>query len=365
MYVMLIGKAGTKKSTAVKIGCKLMEAAGYNKFAADKIRQEKFLIDLAKKETTPGMGDSSDILDMNLFGDDSKKDPVECFVAADEVNNFIGVGNLEFMSILGELWDIDKVFEYRLKNSESVDIPYPTISILSGNTFVGFNRLFPPEAIEQGFFSRMLFIYGEPTGVKYTIPKSPDLELQEKLINQLHEIKSRVTGEITITDEAYAILDKIYQSDEVMDDVRFEAYEARRIQHLLKLCMVVAASRVSTVISKEVILEANTILTYTEQLMPKALGEFGRAKNSTSTHKVMEVIENHKLPITPQKIWKLVYQDFESRNQLFEILGNLTVAGKVQTVGSGGYLPIKKVRGEGIKGAVDWTILTNEEREFI
>ncbi len=362
MYVMLIGKAGTKKSTAVKIGCKLLKSAGYKKFAADKIRQEKFLIDLAK---TDQLGDSEDILDMNLFGDDLAVEPCESFVAADEVNNFIGVGNLEFMSILGELWDYDDVFEYRLKNSESVDIPYPTISILSGNTFVGFNRLFPPEAIEQGFFSRMLFIYGEPTGVKYTIPKSPDPEIKAALIAKLHEIKDKVVGQVTITPDAYTILDKIYKSDDSMDDVRFEAYETRRIQHLLKLCMIVAASRVSTVIDKDVILEANTILTFTEQLMPKALGEFGRAKNSGSTHKVMSIIDDASLPITTQDIWKSVFQDFENLNQLIQILGNLTVAKKIQSVKGGGYLPIRKIRGGGINGAVDWNILTKEERNSI
>lgn len=365
MYVMLIGKAGTKKSTAVKIGCKLLRSAGYNKFAADKIRQEKFLIDLGKKGEIGSADSLDDMLDMNLFGDTANPDPVECFVAADEVNNFIGVGNMEFMSILGELWDYDDIFEYRLKNSESVDIPYPTISILSGNTFVGFNRLFPPEAIEQGFFSRMLFIYGEPTGVKYTIPKPPDLELQAELVAKLHEIKDKVRGVITITDDAYEVLHKIYNSDGGMNDPRFEAYEARRIQHLLKLCMVIAASKVSTVIDKGVIIEANTVLTYTEHLMPKALGEFGRARNSVTTHKVMDIIDNAKLPISVQHIWRLVVHDMENRNQLFEILGNLTVAGKIQSVMDGKYLPIKKQRGEAIQEAVDWTLLTNHEREFI
>lgn len=366
MYVMLIGKAGTKKSTSVKIGCKLLENAGYKKFAADKIRQEKFLIDLAKKEgELETAGTIDDILDMNLFGESpADLSPVECFVAADEVNNFIGVGNLEFMSILGELWDIDKVFEYRLKNSDSVDIPYPTISILSGNTFVGFNRLFPPEAIEQGFFSRMLFIYGEPTGVKYTIPKTPDPVLQKELITKLHEIKDKVRGEVTITDEAYNILDKVYKSPDTMDDGRFEAYEARRMQHLLKLCMVVAASRVSTVIDKEVILEANTILTYTEQLMPKALGEFGRAKSSTAAHRVMDIINNTKLPIATKDIWGKVYQDFEGLKQLIDVLTNLQVATKIQAAGDG-WLPVRKIRGEGISGAVDWSILTKDERGFV
>ena len=99
--------------------------------------------------------------------------------------------------------------------------------------------------------------------------------------------------------------------------------------------------------------------------MPKALGEFGKSKNSATAHKVMTIIDAARLPMTIQGIWKLTHQDFDNRNQLIEILGNLTVAEKIQAVGGNGYLPIKKVREEGVNGAVDWTLLTDEERDLI
>ena len=366
---MLIGLAGTKKSTAIKIGSKILKSAGYDKFAADKTRQEKFLCDLAEgmNSLSPEDGPMSvdDILDQNLFGegsDDAMLIPREAFVNADEVNNFIGVGNLDFMSILGDLWDYDGTYEYRLKNSKSVYIPYPTINILGGNTHAGFNRLFPAEAIEQGFFSRMLFIYGEPTGVKYTIPPAPCEDLQAKLIQQLHEIKTKVSGEMSLNPDAYELLDEIYKSGRSMNDSRFDAYENRRLVHLLKLTMLVAASRLTLVIDREAVIEANTVLSYTENLMPKALGEFGKAKNSGVTHKVMQVIDDTDLPISFKDIWKCIHQDLDSRDQLGLILGNLEAADKIQTVGNSGFLPRKVIREQGIPGSVDWSYLTNEER---
>jgi hypothetical protein len=365
MYVMLIGLAGTKKSTAIKKAAKVIKQAGYKKFAAKKTRQEKFLIDLA--EDADSISDSDNILDENLFGsvDAESAPPAEVFVAADEINNFIGTGNLDFMSILGELWDIDEVFDYKLKNSKSVYIPYPTITILGGNTFVGFNKLFPPEATEQGFFSRMLFIYAEPKGRLFTIPPEPDPELLELMKLQLKKIKGKVRGKILITDDAYILLDKIYMSWGGMNDSRFDSYENRRSVHLLKLAMLLMADRVDTTVSKADILKANTILTYTEHLMPKALGEFGRARISSITHKVMEIIDNTELPVSFQAIWKATYQDLDSRDQLIALLGNLQVAEKIQAVSSNGYLPIKKVRKAGIEGAIDWSLLTPEERDLI
>lgn len=387
LYTMLIGSPGTKKSSAIKIGAKLLKQAGYSTFAAKKTRQEKFLTDLAEQSQRKDImaGGTSldesglDILDQNLFGDSSgldmdeadnytNKPPAECFVAADEFNNFIGLGNLDFISILGELWDYEGVYDYKLKNSKSVFIPNPTISILGGNTATGFAAAFPTETIGQGFFSRLLLVHGEPTGKKYTFPPPPDEIQQASLIKLLHKIKAAVTGEMIMEPDAMDLLDKIYKNWQGIPDVRFEHYANRRLTHLMKLCLVITASRVGQSITVQDVIYANTILTFTEQLMPKALGEFGKAKHSETTHKIMTIIEHSTMPVTFQAIWKEIHMDLDNRSQLAEILGSLQIAEKIQSVsgdGLSGFLPIKHVREEGVSGAIDWEILTKEERGMI
>lgn len=375
LYVMLIGSPGTKKSSAIKIGAKLLKQAGYTTFAAKKTRQEKFLQDMA--DMAPSAEESGDILDMNLFGEDTGaedkgdcsanyegKPPAECFVAADEFNNFIGIGNIDFVSILGELWDYEGVFDYKLKNTKSIFIPDPTVTILGGNTPTGFSQAFPTEAIGQGFFSRLLLVYGEPSGVKYTFPPAPDIPLQKELIALVHRIKREVQGEVEISPSAIELIDTIYHTWQGIDDIRFEHYTNRRLTHLLKLCLTITASRVSKLIEVKDVIYANTILSFTEQLMPKALGEFGRAKNSDVTHKVMTMLDNTCIPLSLQIIWKGIHTDLENRNQLVEILGNLQIAEKIQPV-NGGYLPIKKVLDEEVKGAVSWELLTANERNLL
>ena len=380
LYVMLVGSPGTKKSSAIKIGAKLLKQAGYATFAAKKTRQEKFLLDLAEQSEngSPDTANGVDILDQNLWGDDPAnietiilgRPPAECFIAADEFNTFIGLGNTDFISILGDLWDYEGVYDYKLKNSKSVFIPNPTITILGGNTPTGFAQAFPTESIGQGFFSRLLLIYGEPTGIKHTFPPPPDLVLQEQLIELLHKIKEKIVGEMKLSPEARKLLDLIYHSWEDIDDIRFEHYSNRRLTHLLKLCLVLTASRLSMVIEEEDVVYANTLLTFTEQLMPKALGEFGRAKHSAIAHKIISALDATRVPLTFQVIWKSVHQDLDNRVQLMEIIGSLQLAEKLQVVeingGTGsGYLPIKKVRGEGVTGAVNWGLLTKEERNLI
>lgn len=372
LYVMLIGAPGTKKSSAIKIGAKLLTEAGYTTFAAKKTRQEKFLLDLAEQSGQLAEGsvlDELDMLDRNLWGAGSNDaasystmKPAECFVAADEFNNFIGLGNIDFVSILGELWDYEGVYDYKLKSSKSVYIPNPTISILGGNTPTGFSQAFPPEAIGQGFFSRLLLVYGEPSGVKYTFPPAPDLAKRAALIDMLTKIKTKVVGEASISQDALVMVDRIYHTWEGIDDARFEHYTNRRLTHLLKLCLVIAASKMSTVITKEVVLEGNTLLSFTESLMPRALGEFGKAKHSEVVHKVKSIIDNASAPVKLQALWKDVYMDLDKMQQLIEILSNLQQAEKIQAVGKGeGFLPVRKALGDSNEGLVNWNLLTPNE----
>jgi len=377
LYVMLIGSPGTKKSSAIKIGAKLLKSAGYTTFAAKKTRQEKFLVDLADQSMQKDIADGGDItqgydiLEENLWGGSidsvdsyTHKPPAECFVAADEFNNFIGIGNMDFISLLGELWDYEGVYDHKLKNSKSVYVPNPTVSILGGNTPTGFAEAFPTQSLGQGFFSRLLLVFAESTGVKYTFPPIPSIDIQNNLVSLLHKIKTDVHGEMTMSDEARELLDAIYLSWPGIDDIRFEHYANRRLTHLLKLCMVVAAARVTNLIELKDVIYANTLLSFTEKLMPKALGEFGKSKNSAVAHKVMVALDNTDHPMTVQEIWKAVHQDLDKVGQLVEIMGNLTVAEKVQVVDKG-YLPLKKIKDVTLGGSVDWNLLTKEEQDLI
>ncbi len=338
-----------------------LEKTGYDKFAASKTRQEKFLLDMA--EDAEGCN-GEDILDSLLFSpnDISNAPLAEVLIAADEFNNFIGQGNTDFMSILCDFWDFgDKVYKYKLKNSKSVNLNRPTVSILGGNTATGMNMLFPQEALGQGFFSRCLIIHSKPTGRKITWMKKIDEELEVKMVKAIQEIGTRMIGELTLTPESDYLLDKIYKTWKPIEDVRFVSYSNRRFSTLLKLVLIICANDLSHEIRKEHVIYANTLLTAAEANMPLALGEFGKGRNSDITHKVLKLIESTVLPITVKNIWKHVYTDLERREQLFEILSNLMLAEKIQEQ-KGGYLPQKSVTEQADCETLDWTLLTPEER---
>ncbi len=366
LYVMLIGDPGTRKSTAIRLAKKIILAAGYDKISSDKTSKEKFMLDLSGEgdENEEGKlgGAGVDVLERNLWGKDSEEKEVsEMYIACDEFNDFIGLGNLEFISLLGNLWDFNGVFKNRIKNGKSVEIFNPTISILGGNTPTSFANAFPADTLNQGFFSRLLLVHGEGTGRLITFPKKPSAESTARITAALQEIKLHCSGSAKLSEEAEELVDKIYKGYGGMEDFRFKYYVSRRLAHLLKLCLIIAASYRCVEISKDHVIEANTILTHTEIFMPKALGEFGRAKNSDVTNKLVEIFRSADEGLDVKSIWALMSSDLNKMQDLMELLRNLSVADKI-FVSGGKFYGKTKVREEKVEIGIDWNYLTEEER---
>jgi len=346
-YVMLIGNPGARKSSAIKTSRRLLSSAGYDTFAAEKTTKEKFLLDLeGADDDTENMGrgsanrtrtlNANDVLKSLEFGtSDSSHDgiPREIFITADEFNEFAGSGNLDFLSMLGQLWDWDDesaTYKHRFKNSKSISIYQPTISLISGNTHAGFQLAFPAAAIGQGFLSRLILVYSEPSGRKITFPTVPDERTAVAIGEKLHAIKEKVNGAATLSQDAKQALDTIYRTWKDLEDYRFKSYSTRRQTHLYKLCLITAAMRVSTEITKEDVVLANTILTWTEKDMDKALGEFGKNRNSEAVQTIMSALLGSSEPLGFEKLFSLVRRDIDGRDKLPEILNGLEAAGKIK-----------------------------------
>jgi hypothetical protein len=354
-YVMLIGDPGTRKSSAIKMAKRIASAAGYDKFSAEKTSKEKFLLDLEGMTDDNGVVTNGNAVMQNLFGADGiEGEAKEVFITADEFNEFVGAGNLEFLSLLGSLWDWDDPsapFRQRLKTSKSVSIYQPTINILSGNTHTGFAEAFPPQSIGQGFLSRLILVFSEGSGKKFAFPEVPSQQLQQELVDTFLAIKDKVHGNATLTSKAKDMLQTIYHSFEGLEDARFKHYSTRRYTHLLKLCMITAAADCRTEIAAGDVLFANTLLTFTEHKMPQAMGEFGKARNADVAAKIISVLNEAKQPLDIPDLWKQVRTDLDKPEDLNKLLAGLVQGGQVQYVtktrGNGitGYLPVRKMLG--------------------
>lgn len=373
MYVMLMGNPGTRKSTAIKLSRKVFSAAGYTQFAATKTSKEKFLLDLEGVVDDEGKVIKGNDIMESLFGDGMYGDPKEVYITADEFNEFVGSGNLEFLSLLGTLWDWDDPsapFTQRLKNSRSVSINQPTVSILAGNTHTGFNEAFPPQASGQGFLSRLILVHGESSGRKIAFPTRPSDDLRNKLVLALQEIKATVIGAATISPKAKAMIETIYRSFTGLEDARFSHYNTRRYTHFLKLCLLSAASHCRTEITVEDVMFSNSLLAFTEHRMPQAMGEFGKAKNADVAAKIMAILYEATEPVEIPKLWEQVRTDLDRLEDLNKLLMGLAQGKQIQHIsakaagnvgGKTGWLPVRK-RLNGKQVYVDFSLLVETER---
>lgn len=293
--------------------------------------------------------------------------PAEVYVVAEEFTDFVGQGGMEFMTMLTKLWDNMSRYEHPKIHGKSIVVDKPTVSIFGGNTVQGLALAIPPEALGNGFMSRMIFVYSDPTSKKITFPPPIDTDLRASLVEHIKEIRENLKGEMAYTPQAKVLLDKIYKGFIEIDDLRFKHYTTRRFTHLLKLSIIIAASKLSMVVDEATVVEANTVLASAERRMPKALGEFGKSKYSEVSNNILDLLHKTHKPLSINDIFKKVGKDLTKITELSDIMKSLVYSEKVQIVtiaGHQGYMPLQIAAKEWPSDLINESYLTAEERSF-
>jgi hypothetical protein len=344
MYICLMGNAGSRKSSAIKVAKDLVAGAGYNTFAREKTSSQKFIKDLGdgfdqvrtapkkKKKTIDELKCDLEEIPLEDTEDDYDPDATsEVYITAGELEDFLGQNDGAFISLLTNLWDNHPHYSHGKMTSDDIWITNPTVNMIGGATPTTFNTVFPPEVIGQGMLSRLLLIYGGGARTKITLPPAPCPDTIAFFVQHLMQIKEQIKGKFTLTPEAYVVWDTIYQSDMDLGDNRLEGYINRRHIHYYKLCLIIAASELSMIITEAIAIKANTILHYAETLMPQALGEFGRSKNGDIAQVVLEVInKNAETGINIMDIFGLVSKEVDSLVDLSKIAKKLLESKRVE-----------------------------------
>lgn len=331
-YCLIVGTPAVRKTSAINITQSLMERGQFNKFCYNRTSREKFLLDFEEGfdvRRPDGKIDMGKLLDKPLVDVPSEPPETEVYVNCGEFIDFIGRNPTNFIDLLTTLWDNLPIYQERLKNSKSVSIIRPTISVMGAITPATLAEALPPSVIGQGFMSRVVMVFSHPRRIKIAWPSPPDEVMAKELGDFFFSLQS-LRGEVKLTSEAKDTLELIYENWPNLNDVRLQYYCGRRHQHLLKLCIVLAAVHGTLVITADTVIEANTILTWTEKDMHLALGEFGESRHAKATQKVMESLALASQPQDFNAIWKTVSMDLDRRTQLQEIIQNLVLAEKIE-----------------------------------
>lgn len=327
MYILLSGLPATRKSTAINTSRDLVVKSGYKAFAPAGSSREKFLEDLQ-------IGFANSIRKANeevddFFADVSMQDS-PCYICAGEFIDFIGTRDVPFISTLTNLWDVrDEPYEERFKKSNSILIYNPIINLLGGVTHDTMAMAMPANIMGHGFVSRIIMVHADPVVERITFPPDVDHVLEEEIVSMLQEVRE-MKGVFTPDAAAADLIDKIYKRAKPPQDARLQAYFGRRLDHMLKVCMACAAMRGTYTITCDIVEEANTILTFTEDSMSQALGELGDNRNARAAQDIMNILSGANAPVSGDALFKGVIQNVDKFMHFQEILISLEKAGKIE-----------------------------------
>lgn len=332
MYILLVGNPGARKGTALKPASNALRYIDYNKLAPQRVSPERFIIEMQRLNTIDTV-DTDSLLDIPVENVTNGQ-AHEIYVVSEEFGDFIR-GNSDFINTLTNMWDNLPKYEHPKIHGKSILVHEPTVNIIGATTQQGISLNIPIEIVGQGGLSRFILVHGESTGKKITFPSPPTQANVDTILAHLQRIKN-IKGTVVMTDDAMAILDAVYKTYPGLQDHRFQYYNNRRFTHLVKLAIVFAAMDGTTQVEAIHMLQANTLLYATEHRMPKALGQFGKAKYADVENTIVEMLRNAALPVGPRELWKRVSHDFNRYEDMTEVIKKLETTERIMLYKAGG-----------------------------
>lgn len=261
LYVLLVSPPGVGKSQAISRAGDMWAAVNSLHVAPDSVTRAS-LIDCLEAATTRIT--SPDKTSLTTFH--------ALTVPASEFGVLVPSHDLEFLNTLNHIFDCPgKYRENRRSRSKQVDIERPMLNILGGTQPAYLATLLPEEAWGMGFTSRLIMVYSaQSVPIELFNIRPIDEPLKKSLIADLEHMTT-LFGKLEFNPQARFMLETWAAKGlpPVPTHSRLQNYNARRLLHILKLCMIASVSRNSNlVIEPEDVNRARDWLLEAEDLMP-------------------------------------------------------------------------------------------------
>ncbi len=340
MYALLVGIPATRKTSAAMKGKEFLTNLGYPAFAPSTIdaKDWPYLFTAAYKESLRDSGYvpslvedtfdealKSSALDkvlrketasakVNLLGANVRLDvELEELLETppEERVNELGIWSLEFADCLStnqpkliasltEMYDTHTLQRHRFDRSAYTQ--FPVVNLLGCIAPATLASQFDPKSWEGGFLTRTILVHGEPTHTTPNMFNAPINPMLTSILMYKGAQIRNLKGEVTVSKKAQGMFHKITELQPKLKDIRLQAYLGRRLTHLLKLSMVRAAGDIRTNVTEDDVTWANTVLTYTELNMSKALGDFGSTPQVKLRNSTISILSASDRPLSAQDL---------------------------------------------------------------
>lgn len=320
MYIVLVGPSGKcRKGTAMGAGKDLLKTLGIN-MSADAITREALIREMKRASQTHADPHTGDMLFHSSLT-----------VYSPELTVFLGYNNVKLMADLCDWFDCPADWEYRTKGSGTDEITGVYMNIIGATTPELIRSTLPDDAIGGGLSSRIVFVCAEKKAKVVPRPFLTEVEqdLREDLISDLDAIHM-MKGEFSVTEEFINAYDKWYRMQDEnppLGDPKFSGYNSRRQVHLIKLCMIISASRgTDMLLTEEILIDALGLLKVTEKKMPLVYKGYGTADNAQVMQNIMQSIQMNGT-VTRKELMRQHYSDLGTVDKLDEIINALRFSG--------------------------------------
>lgn len=262
MYIVLVGPAGRcKKSTAMRIGRERLNDVPGISFTTDSITRERLIQDLSQVYVD---GHSS----MTAF--------------SSEFASLLTSSGMDMVVFLTDIFDSPNEWSHKTKMGGTNKIKAPYLNLMAATTPDWIAKAMPLDTVGIGLTSRIVFVYHDTPRIR---PPFPSLSEDEKILRGLlvHDLAqiSQISGEYKLTNSANKKYTEWYESriqaTNPTGDPRLSGYYERKHIHLLKVCMIVAASYGdSTIITEEYLSLALQLFDEVEERMPRVFANVGK-----------------------------------------------------------------------------------------
>lgn len=262
LYIVLVGPAGRcKKSTAMRMGKSIFAEIPGVEFSADSTTRERFIQDLSM----------------------AHKDGMSALtVHSTEFASLLTSSGMDMVVFLTDIFDCPPEWSHKTKASGTNKIMGPYLNLLGATTPDWIAKAMPLDTIGIGLTSRIIFVYQDTPRVRDPFPtlSQSQRDIHALLVQDLAQM-AVISGQYQLTDEAQSAYRDWYktrvESTNPTGDNRLAGYYERKPMHLLKLCMIIAASfRDEMIIQLSDFIAAQDLFTKVEDKMQKVFSNVGK-----------------------------------------------------------------------------------------
>lgn len=333
MYILLVGTAGIKKSTAMDVGCGLIQAVKDIPIAPASITREALTQWMAEKESP--CKKTYAVLKEN--GNTGIEEYTHVSMFSNEFITLINAasGTSGMIEMLTDIFD-RKVFEVKTKNKGTDFIEKPYITLLGCLTTSTLSNLFSTKIISSGFSRRCVFVHSNDYGTPVPRPSLSPAQYAawDRCVARIKALQA-ISGEFTWDSEATAWFDSWYVKNHQLkvtaDSDILRGFLQTKPSYVLKIAMLTTLSESDNlVLTKEHLQLAVAMLNDVESGMLELFQGTGRNELSSLTVAIEQMINVSQDNVIPTKrIYATFYKDANTK-EIDDMLAHLHKVGKLE-----------------------------------